>query len=82
MIYGYARISNKKQKIERQVRNILEYENKAVIIQETFTGTKFQGRAELDKLLQRLFEESASGLLTEANYMVLMTKYQQEAHYG
>jgi len=33
---------------------------------------------ELERLLQRLFEESASGRLNEANYSALMIKYQQE----
>ena len=50
-IYGYCRISTPKQNIERQVRNILnEYPN-AKIIQETFSGTKYQGRKELEKLI-------------------------------
>lgn len=51
-IYGYARISKRSQNIERQVRNILnEYPN-AHIMKEAFTGTKLQGRKELDKLLK------------------------------
>ena len=50
-IYGYCRISTKKQSIERQVRNILaEYPN-ADIIKEVYTGTKFQDREKLQKLL-------------------------------
>ena len=53
-MYGYCRISTPKQNIERQVRNIKsEYPN-AIIIKETYTGTKFQGRAELDKLLRKI----------------------------
>ncbi len=32
MIYGYARISRKEQSIERQIRNIKTYSNKAVIL--------------------------------------------------
>lgn len=52
MDYGYCRISTKKQHIERQIRNILEYSPKAVIIQEVFTGTKFQERKELNRLLR------------------------------
>ena len=51
MEYGYARVSTHKQNIERQVRNILRYYPKAVIIREVYTGTKFQGRNELEKLL-------------------------------
>lgn len=52
MDYGYCRISTKKQHIERQIRNILEYSPKAVIVQEVFTGTKFQERKELNRLLR------------------------------
>jgi DNA invertase Pin-like site-specific DNA recombinase len=52
--YGYCRISRKTQNIERQVRNILAAFPKAVIIKEAFTGTKFIGRKELDKLLRIL----------------------------
>lgn len=51
-VYGYARISTKKQSIERQVRNIKEAYPDAVILQEAYTGTKVQGRKELDKLLR------------------------------
>ena len=51
-IYGYCRISTPKQNIERQIRNILKEFHDAIIIQETFTGAKFQGRKELEKLLR------------------------------
>lgn len=51
MIYGYCRISTSKQNIERQVRNISMVFPHAHIIREVFTGTKFQGRKELDKIL-------------------------------
>lgn len=54
-IYGYARISTHKQNIERQVRNIKAAFPMAIIIKEIYTGTKFQGRNELNKLL-RLIE--------------------------
>lgn len=50
--YGYARISTPKQNIDRQVRNILAAHPQAHIIKEVFTGTKFQGRKDLDKLLR------------------------------
>ena len=50
--FGYCRISSKVQNIERQVRNILLAFPTAKIYRETFTGTKIQGRKELDKLLQ------------------------------
>ncbi len=51
-IYGYARISTHKQNIERQVRNIKAAYPTAIIIKEIYTGTKFQGRNELNKLLR------------------------------
>lgn len=50
-IYGYCRISTKKQDINRQVRNILTNFPDAIIRQEVYTGTKFQGRQELQKIL-------------------------------
>lgn len=52
MFFGYCRISSKTQNIERQIRNILVTFPSARIFQETYTGTKLQGRKELDKLLQ------------------------------
>ena len=54
MEYGYARISTNRQNIERQVRNIKKDYPNAVIIKEIFTGTKFQGRKEMDKLLKTI----------------------------
>ena len=53
-IYGYCRISTPKQNIERQIRNILKEFPTAIIIQETFTGSKFQGRKELEKLIKNI----------------------------
>ena len=51
-IYGYCRISTKTQSIERQKRNILAaYPTAKRIYKEAATGTKLQGRKELDKLL-------------------------------
>lgn len=55
-IYGYCRISTSKQNIERQVRNIQAIYSDAIIVKEIFTGTKFQGRKELDKLLKNIKE--------------------------
>lgn len=52
--YGVARISTKKQSIERQVRNILAKYPNAHIIKETFTGTKLEGRKEFENLLKIL----------------------------
>ena len=52
--YGYARISTKKQSIERQIRNILAAYPNAHIVQEVFTGTKTEGRKEWEKLYKVL----------------------------
>lgn len=38
MIYGYARVSTAKQSIDRQIRNIKEFEPNALIIQEKYSG--------------------------------------------
>lgn len=53
MIYGYARISTKKQSIERQIRNIKAECLEAVIVKEAFTGTKLD-RPEWTKLYNKL----------------------------
>lgn len=53
-VYGYCRISRKSQNIERQVRNIEAAYPAAHIIKEAFTGTRIEGRKELDKLLKVL----------------------------
>lgn len=53
-LYGYCRISRKSQNIERQVRNISAAYPTAHIVKEAFTGTKIEGRKELDKLLKVL----------------------------
>lgn len=53
MVYGYARISRPTQSIERQVRNILEYDSHAHIFKEAYTGTT-QDRPEWMKLLKRV----------------------------
>ena len=51
MVYGYARISTKKQSLERQIKNIKEAYPEAVIMEEVFTGTKVYGRKVFAKLL-------------------------------
>ena len=53
-VYGYCRISTKKQNIERQERNIKVTYPGATIIKEEFTGTKIEGRTEFNKLLKRV----------------------------
>lgn len=37
MIYGYARVSTVKQNIDRQIRNIKEFEPNALMIQEKYS---------------------------------------------
>lgn len=53
-VYGYARISRKTQNIQRQVRNILSAFPTAEMYLEAFTGTKFFGRKEFDKILKKV----------------------------
>ena len=52
MIYGYCRISTRKQNIERQIRNIQKAYPTADIRQEVFTGTKSEGRKVFEQLLK------------------------------
>lgn len=53
-IFGYCRISTGRQNIERQERNIKASFPDAVIVKEVYTGTKFQGRKELEKILDKV----------------------------
>lgn len=53
MVYGYARVSTAKQNIERQIRNIKEYDRDALIVQEKFTGTTLD-RPEWRKLMKNI----------------------------
>lgn len=52
--YGYCRISTAQQSIERQVRNIKAAYSAAIIVQEVYSGTQFQGRKELEKILRQV----------------------------
>lgn len=52
-LYGYCRISTKKQSIDRQERNILKEYPKAIIFKEEYTGTKIN-RPLFNKLLSVL----------------------------
>lgn len=52
--YGYCRISRKQQNIERQIRNILAFYPDADIRTEVYTGTKLDGRKELEKILKEV----------------------------
>lgn len=57
MEYGYCRISTPNQNIERQVRNIKKLYPSAHIVKEVYTGTKFQGRKEFDKILRLIKDD-------------------------
>ena len=50
--YGYCRISTPQQSIDRQERNIKAKYPEAYISKEAFTGTKREGRKELEKILK------------------------------
>lgn len=58
--YGYARISTKKQSLDRQIENICKYEQKAEITRETYSGTT-SNRPEWQKLKNKLIKFAASG---------------------
>ena len=53
MIYGYVRISTRKQSIERQIRNIKAFDENAVIVEDVFTGTT-EKRPEWTKLYKKV----------------------------
>lgn len=53
IVYGYARISTRKQKLERQTYNIKQAYPDAVIITEAYTGTEID-RPNFTKLLKQL----------------------------
>lgn len=53
-VYGYCRISTRKQSIERQIRNVKEKYPNATIIEETYTGTKIMGRDKWQNLLKKI----------------------------
>lgn len=53
MIYGYCRISTRKQSIDRQIRNIKAEYPTAQIIQEVYTGTQTD-RPLFNKLIKNL----------------------------
>lgn len=55
-IYGYARVSTKKQSLARQIENLSKFDKNITIIEEKFTGTKIQGRNQFTKLLARVKE--------------------------
>ena len=66
--YIYCRISRKTQNIERQVRNGLAAYPNGIVIKEAFTGTKLQGRKDLDKLL-KIVKENDTIIFDSASRM-------------
>lgn len=60
IIFGYARISTMKQRIERQIDNIRREYPGAVIITEEYTGTTTD-RPKWNKLVEQIKKESAKG---------------------
>ncbi len=60
IVFGYARISTGKQKIERQISNIQSAHADAIIFQEAYTGTKLN-RPEFSKMIARAEKEAAKG---------------------
>lgn len=54
-IYGYARVSTKTQKLDRQNTNIRNaFPNVEYIYQEKYTGTEADGRIEFQKLIKKV----------------------------
>lgn len=53
MIYGYCRVSTSKQKIDRQVENILREYPDAILVKEAYSGRQID-RPEWNRLLRRL----------------------------
>lgn len=59
-VYGYTRVSTRKQITDRQVKAIIAFCPDAAIVSETFTGTKIN-RPEWQKLKARVLKEKANG---------------------
>ncbi len=84
-IYGYCRISTKKQSIDRQVRNVEKAFPSAIIIKETYTGTKYQGRKKLEQIIKivkegdRIVFDSVSRMSrnTEEGYKLYKELYEK-----
>ena len=68
MIYGYARVSTPKQNLDRQLINIQSRYPEAVVFKDVFTGSKFYGRKELDKLL-KIVKEGDTIIFDEVSRM-------------
>ena len=59
-VYGYTRVSTRKQITDRQVKAITAFCPEAIIFSETFTGTKLN-RPEWQRLKARALKEKANG---------------------
>ena len=75
-VYGYCRISTSKQSMERQIRNIKLAYPDALILKETYTGTKKQERKEFEKMIKVVFTGATlvlllSGILGALNRYML-----------
>ncbi|XCP85827.1 recombinase family protein [Roseburia hominis] len=53
-IYGYIRVSTKQQKVQRQIDNIKDFDNDAILYIEKQSGKDIEGRNEFQKLLKRV----------------------------
>ena len=53
-VYGVARISTPRQKLERQVRNIQNVYPESYIIQIKYTGTTFRGNKDMENLIAQI----------------------------
>ena len=60
IIYGYARVSTMKQKLERQIDNIKREYPDAVLFMEKYTGTTTD-RPEWNKLMEQIKKEATKG---------------------
>lgn len=54
--YGYARVSTKTQRLDRQIENISSFTTTEKIYAEKYTGTKSEGRLEFQKLCNKVAE--------------------------
>lgn len=54
-VYGYARVSTKRQNLERQIQNIYKIDESAIIISEKYSGTT-QNRPEWQRLKSKVQE--------------------------
>lgn len=60
-VFLYVRVSSKKQSYERQIRNGLAVYPNAHVIKEVYTGTRFEGRKEWNKLYNLIKKEVEIG---------------------